>query len=887
MKNIFFLFAALILLSSCKEKITIVTTENADDIEKFAAIELSKYLTQIYPDYAFHISETHNGGKLIFLKADTETPGIKDNAEGYLIKNEGEKAYILSNGKTGLIYGVYGILEKLGCGFYLSGDMLPKQKEVFDFKEWELSNRPLIKDRLVFNWHNFLSGCSSWDLDNWKHYIDQSLKMRYNGIMTHFYANDPSFIFSYNGIEKEAGFMPNTINGRQYGTQQVNDVRRMVAGQIFSDSVFGSQSSKVTDEQRVEKARELMQNVFKYASSKYMNIWFGYDVDYALANPQKIIATLPNHAKIKIRRHTDKYFGMPNSEFYLPIPDSPEGFAYYQSQITQLLEQFPEINNLVLWTRTSGSAFLTLSYNEFPKRWQNEFDELAATNSKFDKNNENITGRFATSKIYRTVRACLDKIGKNKIKLWAGSWRSTWLEQADWFYPEDVGLIPLDYNTDYFSIPQKRQILETISNNRKVLPVVWAHHDDGRYIGSPVEPYKNLYSKLESINTSGVGIIHWTTKPLDFYFKNVEQQIWQSTKNATLEYTATEMSKNLVNAHSIEIMSEYLINWVVDGPKFGRETRTWFIDHLISKEDYKRTIKSCGDRIKLLNSINEPQNRNIKYFRDLENFYIEFFKNQFNFQQALFACKSDSFKEAQKLLKQCNPDEVINMYAEASSVNGITLGEKGVVVEMNLSWLPLIRSLQQTLRQKPTYYNFGKVNFPDLGVGLLKTSYFIDNKNNIWRNFGEAETGGKPFINGKVQNEGADTSLIEICSTGIQSKDSIRIQLLPIGADVSPSKLKNPNYFLPGKYKLNLIFCEHEFSKKGERKFRICVTNKKNGKRLINETIDILDTTAKRNHVVTKTYSIELKEKDNLNLVLIGDKHNGVIISGLVLEPVY
>lgn len=165
--KLFVLIIVITFFSSCKKEITIVTSEDAGTVETFAARELSKYLSKIYPEYKFPVSFKSDGGKTIYLNVTGNIPGVPDNDEGYLIKSDSDHAWILSNGNTGLIYGVYGILEKLGCGFYLSDEMLPEPRKDFDFKAWDYSNEPLVKERFIFNWHNFISGCTGWDKKHW------------------------------------------------------------------------------------------------------------------------------------------------------------------------------------------------------------------------------------------------------------------------------------------------------------------------------------------------------------------------------------------------------------------------------------------------------------------------------------------------------------------------------------------------------------------------------------------------------------------------------------------------------------------------------------------------------------------------------------------------
>jgi len=888
MKKVISLIAFLFFINSTTifaqpQKISILTDQSS---LKEIATELSTYLKSIYNDDIFSVIDMIlSTGDVIILQTNTDFE-IEEFKVSSNKNNNGQVILTISGGSTNAVkYGVFQFLEEIGFGFYLSHEMQPKNIGELELENIFLKDKPLVKNRLVFNWHNFLSGCSAWNLEEWKFYIDQTSKMRFNGLMTHFYANDPSFTFSHNGVEKAVGYMPNTKSGRQYGTQQVNDVTRMVGGEVFDSLVFGSETSKVPDRERVAKAKELVKSIHKYATSKSMKIWFGYDVDYPLANPPEIIATLPENAKINIKREPNKYFGMPDSNISLPIPDSPEGLNYYRSQINQLLLQYPEIDNLVLWTRTSGSAFLTLKYDEFPEKWKIEFDKIVWKNPSIDKKDENITGRFAVSKIYQAVRKCLDEAGKNEIKLWAGSWRVSWLEQANLFYPDYVGFIPLDYHTDYFSDNEKLQILKNISKKREVLPIIWAHHDDGYYIGSPYSPYGSLHSKIKSIGNTGIGVIHWTTKPLDIYFKNTEQQIWKRTRNATLQNTADFMARRVVSPTKINKMSSYLVDWVNNSPKFGRETRTYFIDRLIEDSEYQSVLQKGAERIQLLDEIGEIENPQIKYFKALEEFCIDFYKTQYIYQQALLACKSGNLKIATDLIKSCNPENTIQMYANASSINEITKGEKGVIVEMNLSWLPLINSLKQTLRQKPALYNFGLVNFPDMGVGLLNTNYFIDNVKYLWRNYGEAETGGNYFENSQIISSTGNQNLVEICSSGVKSEDSLLIEIKPIACDISPSQLKNPDYFAPGKYRITLTFNEHEYSQSGKRVFDIQISDSKTQTRLIKDSIDILALTGSRDNVLSKTYEVTLHENNSL-LVLLKSINGECIINGLQLEPV-
>ncbi len=866
----------------CQSQPVNIGTDNR--LLKPVALELVTYLERMYgADQIEHSDGLSRQEYTILLQLDTTL-----NEEEYRVQSktigEGSKQVVIS-GKTekSVRYAIYHFLQELGCGFYLSDEIVPNKEEIDELSNIAIDDKPMTPNRIVFNWHNFLSGCSSWDFAEWQHYIDQAVKMRYNGLMTHFYANNPSFTFSHNGIAKVAGYLPNTTTGRSYGTQQVNDVTRLYGGDLFDDPVFGSAASKGPDNERVEAAQNLMKRVYSYAKSKSMNIWMAYDVDYALANTPEIVATLPADAKITIKRKPDKYFGMADSIITLPIPDTREGKAYYRSQINDLFSLYPKIDNLVLQTRTSGSAFLTLKYNEFPVHWKNEFDRLCLQHSMLDKTSEEHTGRFATAKIYSVIRELLNESARENIQLWAGSWRCTWMELADLFYPREVGFIPLDYNTDYFTVPEKTDILKKVSLNRKVLPIIWAHHDDWEHIGAPYAPYERLATKIKEIGNSGVGIIHWTTRPLDIFFKNAEHQLWKNTQHFTIQNTAASMARRMVSGSDTAQFADYITNWIDEGHRFGRETRTYFINRPIQKTELDSALQYSGERIRILENITD-KNDFIQYHLAMEHFCNAFYQTQVNYQDALDSFNNLNYDLSIDFLKKCKPESVIEDYARAVAINGVTKGEQGVIIEMNLGWLPMIYSLEQTLGLKPIRYNLGYTNYPNLGVGLLNTNYFIDTQGEFWRNLGERECGGTYFTNSNPVSGASDSVYSEICQSGISSATSFLIQMQPIGADISPKELKNPAYMVPGRYRLGLIFNEHEHSRRAQRIFTLHILSKGDPSVNISDTIDIIALAGGKNIAVCKTYDIELKKAAAVQIYLTARK-DSCLLNGIWLKP--
>ena len=126
------------------------------------------------------------------------------------------------------------LLEKLGYGFYLSYNTEPPPRPgPFQLTDWKASDAPLFPDRAVFPWHNFLSGSSAWDLPDWQRWLTQIGRMRYNTVMVHCYGNSPIFTFDFRGKTKPVGYFTSTAKGCEWGTQHVNDVRRLFGGESF------------------------------------------------------------------------------------------------------------------------------------------------------------------------------------------------------------------------------------------------------------------------------------------------------------------------------------------------------------------------------------------------------------------------------------------------------------------------------------------------------------------------------------------------------------------------------------------------------------------------------------------------------------------------------
>jgi hypothetical protein len=810
-------------VASAVQEVPVVVRPDAAPVVRAAATELAGYLQQLYPTVQFSLATSAPAaGALIRVGLKTD-PGIGVGAftlppaESYAIytrTENGRTAGIIEGADArGVVFGVYALLEKLGCGFYLSGDARPPPRTgAFAFEDWKLEDAPLVRERLVFDWHNFLSGCSTWNASEWKSWILQSQKQRFNAVMVHAYGNNPMVNFSYNGKAKPVGYLSTTARGRDWSTMHVNDVRMMWGGTVFRQKVFGADAAQGPEEQRAADARKLMQEVFAYAGERNMDVVFANDVDTGSANPQELIRTLPESARFATWTKAGGMTGVRgegDQGFWLANPETPEGYAYYKAQVAALLADYPQITTLVVWFRNGGTPWMSAKLEELPPSWQAEFKAAVAQQPEAAKYwcAHNL---FAIGKITRAYDRALKELGHARVRLAAGTWNFTFLPGADLFFPQYVRLIGLDYGVLHddskLGTAEKRQKLAEVGARREIVPVIWAHHDDGNYIGRPYTPFPSFSSKLAEAKAGGYGIIHWTTRPLDLFFRSHAEQVWSATKDRPLRATCDDMAARLFGMP----FGNYLERWVTDAPKFARETSDHFIDRPLT--NIADVIVGCNERLKLFaaaetNELTKAQRERVNYYRGQEEFIRSFFLAQDAFQRAQSALKSNDLTGAHAAIVGCRPTVLIEQFARFSSLGGMTRGEQGLVVSLNTRWLPHILRLRQQLGLEPIHYNFGPTSHDPLAQAPGRFTFRFGEGRRLWQTLGAEETGAETF---------GVPGAVELTRCGIESAQPVTLALRPIAGG------KKDGAVVPaGNYRLRLLLRDAASTAAGQRVFKV------------------------------------------------------------------
>ncbi len=875
--------------------IAVVVPEGSLPLVRLAADELLSHLKNIYTNDRFTLQGTIADGEknivvglagnpmLAGLLRDKNSPG----PEGYVVtvvESRGNEIGLVAGAdELGVMYGVLGLLKQLGYGFYLSFDTSPSiiSKKDFSFREWRLTDVPLVHDRLVFNWHNFLSGCSTWNLEQWNSWTLQSQKMGYNAIMVHAYGNNPMVSFTFNGKTKPVGYLSTTVRGRDWSTMHVNDVRRLFGGEVFNDPVFGADAGMVPEEQKAAAAQKLMQGVFQYAGTRSMNVFFAVDVDTVSANPQDLIMTLPESAR----------FAVQDRKFWLPNPDTLDGYKYYKAQVEALMAAYPQITELVAWFRTGGTPWLDLKVNEMPQAWQEEYE--AAIGKRADAGRYwRSHNMFAISKIVRAFDKALKEIGHGQVRICSGTWYFTFLPACDFFMPRHVKLIGLDYdvlhNKSVFDVAAQRQLFADVAAKRSVIPIAWAHHDDGNYVGRSYTPFPKLHSTLTDMNACGFGVIHWTTRPLDLFFLSLSDQVWSATKDRPLRLTCDDMAGHMFGEVARATMGEYLWKWITSAPKFGRETSDYFIDRPLT--NIMEVVDGCKERLKVIDRVDlaglsSEQKDRLNYFRGLEEFIKVFFLCQDRYQRSQQLLKKGDLSGARTAMLDCSPEQVIRKFTEFGSLGGITRGEQGLVVTLNTRWLSHYVRHRQILGVEPVRYRFSPTSHDSLAQSAGRFTFHFDENHDMWQCLGEQEIDVDPFVLDAGKNVFAPARMpevyAEVCRSGIESDKSITLVLQPILAR------KGAHEKVPaGDYKARLIMLDPSSTAAGQRVFNVSVAaGVRDIRELAKEQVDIFKEAGGVFKVAEHVYSLHLDCADSIRITLTPVKGKA-LICGAVLEPV-
>ncbi|MCX6359632.1 MAG: alpha-glucuronidase family glycosyl hydrolase [Armatimonadetes bacterium] len=188
----------------------IVLGSGTDRLEALAARELQRYLglmgagrCRIVPQAQgagtrLVLGTPHSSSDVARLIAATKTAGTLGD-EGYLLHTRPGRVTLAASTPRGVLWAAYGLLERLGVGFFLGGDALAGAGPARLPEGLSLVERPALKVRGSLPWYNFLDSPTTWDRDDFRFFFDQMARMRMNFVGFHSYDSEPFCAYEFGG----------------------------------------------------------------------------------------------------------------------------------------------------------------------------------------------------------------------------------------------------------------------------------------------------------------------------------------------------------------------------------------------------------------------------------------------------------------------------------------------------------------------------------------------------------------------------------------------------------------------------------------------------------------------------------------------------------------
>jgi len=207
--NLAAIVIVLHLLSACSEdkQIIIVYPEKSTHQVYLAAKEVRRYIYLRTGELLDLITASDISHGNFILVSDDSNPLVSQISNhkapkgGFFIKSakDSKRAVLVISGDdpASTLYAAYRFAEKLGCRFYLHGDVIPDKRISLDISGFDEQGQPVTINgrqwdtRGIQPFQNFPAGAVMWGKDDWKMYISQLPKMGMNFVGLHTYMHDP------------------------------------------------------------------------------------------------------------------------------------------------------------------------------------------------------------------------------------------------------------------------------------------------------------------------------------------------------------------------------------------------------------------------------------------------------------------------------------------------------------------------------------------------------------------------------------------------------------------------------------------------------------------------------------------------------------------------
>lgn len=356
-------------------------------------------------------------------------------------------------------------------------------------------------------WHNFLSGPTAWDEEDYERYLDRMKELGLNYVTFHCYTGgaeryapyvEPLIRIEYRQVIPETGFDTSLTARWGYRPLAVSDFAFDTA-KLFplqhGAKAFGARCAVLarTNEERYERAQALLRRVIEMAHARGIQVGLGFEFGI---HPPEFASIVPPGSWIR--------------GAMLPDPTHPASIEILRVTLDDILRAYPGIDWIWLWlhehTMHVGRPQLSGKFRALMQRDAPFFGDAGSEDATF-------TGVWSLAYVRLAqdyLAQCAPKV-RLAISGWGGGAQLPGtLRGLDRALPTNIAFTCL--NPDQGASPQP-SVLAEIARHREVWAIPWLEGDARLWHLQP--RVSLLHDHVQLAHTqqlNGVIALHWRTE---------------------------------------------------------------------------------------------------------------------------------------------------------------------------------------------------------------------------------------------------------------------------------------------------------------------------------------------------------------------------------------
>lgn len=204
------------------ERVSVVIGTDAPQLERFAADELARQLTDVFSDVAPAVATapapdarqvvligSPRTNALLKAALGNDWPQLSD--QGLVIRSvaeAGQPTLVVGGGSpVATLWAVYELGHRLGIRYLLRGDILPGEKRPLDLAGHDAVLEPELRVRTWRTINDFAIGPESWGLADHERFLAQLSKLKFNDVMLSIWPWQPFVTYEFGGVRKQTAML--------------------------------------------------------------------------------------------------------------------------------------------------------------------------------------------------------------------------------------------------------------------------------------------------------------------------------------------------------------------------------------------------------------------------------------------------------------------------------------------------------------------------------------------------------------------------------------------------------------------------------------------------------------------------------------------------------